>query len=463
MEKLNFEQVKGYLIACGGCEKLHLPISELHNGKSYCLSCKEKIEKCAVKNEFFLKEQMTYFEVQDIWVHEPDQTKVVKSCVSKKNLYRGGLYESAPKEKVIKIRDKDEGYALLEEFERNDYIKLSGNERYAKKREAFNWAGEYYRKSTAVGDIIRSGNVVSNYSTKPNPTFSKTIEKIKEYKNSKGESEVVGIPYLGFELEMSVIPISSGEPSEEGTFPQGIHSSDQERMKIASEEMLKYLVENKIGELMYFKKDSSVLNGWETVTHPATFSYWNNLDFRGFFAKAAELGLQSHDTCGLHVHVSRDALTKKQWWTLVSLIGKNANKLIKLSRRDRTKLNYCKWHGQADLTGALAEGKNIFNIFPNQKDRGSAINFNPKHTVEFRLFRSTHSAEELLASLALVEALVLFARKYSFMYVQDARTTDLWAEFVDFSRQQGYGNLIRFMEDMGVVKSKIKKHNIVCV
>lgn len=439
-------------------------MTEIHRGKSYCIACKEKIAKCAVKDEYYLKEDMTHFEVQDIWVHEPDQNYVVKSCVSRKNLYKGSLYSGASEEKSIKTRDDDEGVALLEEFTRNGYVELH-NSRYTKKKNSFNWAGKLYKTDTAVGEIIRGGKVISNYSNKPEPIFNKTVEKVKEFKTSKGEKSAIGIPYLGFELEMSVIPTHSGEPNEEGAYVDGIVQEDQKRKRNAAEEMLRFIVDNNMGELLYFKKDSSVLNGWEIVSHPSTLSFWKEMDFRKFFEKAAELGLQSHDTCGLHVHVSRDALTKKQWWTLMSMVSKNANKIIKMSRRNKEKLKFCKWANNAGLLNALAEGKNIFNVFPSQPNRESAINFQPKHTVEFRLFRSTHSAEELLASFSLVEALVMFARKYSFMYVQDARTSELWDEFVSFCDKQGYGTLVKYMEEVGLVnsKSKIKKRKVLCV
>jgi len=460
MEKLTFAQIEGYLVKCVGCEKMHLPLTEIHKGRSYCVSCKEKVAKCSVTDEYHLKDEMHYFEAQGIWVFEPNQMNVEKSCVSRKNIYLGTLKKSASKEKQIKIRDDDDGIALLEEFERNDYVELH-NSRYTKRKNVFNWGGLMFRRETAVEELVEQSKVVSNYSHKPEPLFKKTIEKTVEYTNAKGEKITRGIPYLGFELEMSCVPTSSGEPDENGRY-ESISSNDRDRMKDASVEMLKYIIDNKLEEMLYFKQDGSVVNGWETVSHPCTLSFWKTINFREYFDKLKSLGMNEHDSCGLHIHVSRDALTPKEWWTLVSFMSKVSNKIIKLSRRSRERLNYCKWGSSEGLIGALAEGKNVFNVFPNQMHRESAINFKPKHTVEFRLFKSTASAEELLGSMAMVESMVMFAKEYSFMYVQDARTSDIWKEYVAFVKKLGYGNLIKLMENQGVLKSKIKKTNVVC-
>ena len=320
MEKLTFAQVEEYLLECRGCGKMHLPLTEIHNGRSYCVACKEKVAKCAVNNEYYLKEEMTYFDVQDIWIKDPSQMSVKKSCVSRKNIYTGSISKGMPASKEVKIRDDDDGVALLEEFERNDYVELYNN-RYTKKKNVFNWGGEMFRRENAIEVLHEKGKIISNYSHKPEPIFKKTVEKELEFKDGRGEKVKRGVPYLGFELEMSCIPTHSGEPNEEGKYPNGLNEEDRKRMKVASLEMLKYIVENKLEELFYFKQDSSVLNGWETVSHPCTLSFWKQVDFRAYFDKLKSLGMDEHDTCGLHVHVSRDALTPKEWWTLVSFMS----------------------------------------------------------------------------------------------------------------------------------------------
>lgn len=456
MEKLNFKQVEKFLLDCGGCGKKHLPLAEIHKGKSYCQTCKDTIAKCSVKDEFFLKKEMTYFEAQDIYIHEPKEEYIVQSCVSRKNIYRGGVAVSLDEKKQVAKKESDGRYALIEEFERNSYVKLTtGN--YVKKNKVIVWGGETYMKDN-IAEVLRGRDrLLNDYSHKPKPNFNSTVEKVI------GEQ---GIPYLGFELETSIIPTSSELNAEGRLGERGLSSSDKKRKMDAAQELLQYLIDNDMHELLYFKKDTSTLNGFEIVSHPSTLSYWKNIDFRKFFEKMSEVGAAEHDSCGLHVHVSKDSLSKKQWWTLMSFVSKTANKLIKLSRRNKDKLKYCKWTSNMNsgVMAALLEGKGIFDKMPPQNsDRSAAINFNPEKSVEFRLFKSTSSAEELYATLSLVEALVMFARKYSFMYVQDSKASELWEEFTNFCKEDGYGNLMKLMDEKELVSSNVKKNKYVCV
>ena len=145
----------------------------------------------------------------------------------------------------------------------------------------------------------------------------------------------------------------------------------------------------------------------------------------------------------------------------MSFIGKVNNKFVKLSRRDKEKMSYCSFDGmRGGVMDALLSGKEIFTHDINQNgDRRLAVNFNNKNTVEFRLFRSTVDYDTLIATMELVEALILFCREYSFMYVQDERSSELWNEFTKFASNKGYKKLINLMKSMGLVyiNEKTKK------
>ncbi len=64
-------------------------------------------------------------------------------------------------------------------------------------------------------------------------------------------------------------------------------------------------------EHMYIKHDGSLDDGFECVTHPMTLDYHiNQMPWRAILNKAVAKGYLSHQagTCGLHVHISRNAL-----------------------------------------------------------------------------------------------------------------------------------------------------------
>ena len=67
---------------------------------------------------------------------------------------------------------------------------------------------------------------------------------------------------------------------------------------------------NSHGEHIYIKSDGSIEDGFEIVTHPMTIDYhMNTMPWADVLDEAVYLGYKSHmtSTCGLHVHVNRDA------------------------------------------------------------------------------------------------------------------------------------------------------------
>lgn len=433
MEKLNFKQIEKFLLDCNGCGKRHLPLSEIHKGKSYCQSCKEKIEKCALSDEYFLKSEMKHFKAQGFWIKDPDENNIVTSCLSRKKIWRGGVsINIEDRDVLVASRHGDGKYALIKEFKENGYIQKEDGT-FIEKNKVFNWGGKLYSKENVLDEIREAGREIINYTFKPKPIFRHTVELKHKQK---------GIPFLGFELELTM---------EEGS-----------GRKATALSLIDYMIKNQMEDLIYFKSDSSIPHGFEIVSHPSTLSYWKKVDLRGFLDKAKELGMVEHDSCGLHVHVSKDALSKKEWWVVMSFLSKTANKILKLSRRDKSKTSYCKWTSNTNsgVMAALVEGKGIFDKMPPQNsDRTAAVNFQPEKSVEFRLFKSTSSVDELYASLGLVEAIIMFARKYSFMFVQDSKTSELWDEFTSFCQSSGYGSLIKFMEEKELINNKLKKKN----
>ena len=96
-----------------------------------------------------------------------------------------------------------------------------------------------------------------------------------------------GPRYFGVELEID----GAGEDN----------SSAREVMEIANSNGL---------ENLYCKHDGSLDDGFEMVTHPMTLDYHRKeMPWKKILHCAVDMGYTSHQagTCGLHVHVNRDA------------------------------------------------------------------------------------------------------------------------------------------------------------
>lgn len=106
----------------------------------------------------------------------------------------------------------------------------------------------------------------------------------------------------------------------------------------------------------------------------------------------SKMGLHSHnsETCGLHVHVSRDFLPDDSWLTLKTFLRDYQRIFKKLSRR--TDYQYCNF----DIS--------------SRENRYQALNLQPKHTAEFRFFRGTLNPESYFAALECVFSLVNYMK-----------------------------------------------------
>jgi len=96
------------------------------------------------------------------------------------------------------------------------------------------------------------------------------------------------------------------------------------------------------------KSNDSIDRGFEIVSHPMSLDYHTDkMNWSEVFDKAVSMGYRSHqtDTCGLHIHVSRDAFGKtyeeqeNAIGRIVFFVEKHWNEIVKFSRRTQDNLN----------------------------------------------------------------------------------------------------------------------------
>lgn len=160
-------------------------------------------------------------------------------------------------------------------------------------------------------------------------------------------------------------------------------------------------------EYIYIKADSSLDNGFEIVTHPMTLDFHlHQMYWEDVLNEAIRLGYKSHmtSTCGLHIHVNRDAFgeneaeQEKVIERLLFFVETHWNELFTFSRRSPHNIN--RW---AARYGMEKSGKEILDkAKKGNLGRYAAVNLCPYQTIEFRIFRGTLKLNTLYATLQLV-------------------------------------------------------------
>jgi hypothetical protein len=212
--------------------------------------------------------------------------------------------------------------------------------------------------------------ILHSYSHKPSPHFHKTEAESLFHHQSM---------FAGIEIE-----VDSREPrsNKEGD------------------------IENAgIPDAFYCKEDGSLDNGFEIVSHPATWGWWKSQDFN-WLLKLKLMKYRSYNTstCGMHIHLSRSALSELDIFKLLQFTKQNANFIQWVSRRTLDNLTH--W-------AAIESGRTVDIIRKIKHGAGrryEAINLAPSRTIEFRIFRGTLERKGVVRNLAFTFALVWFAK-----------------------------------------------------
>lgn len=213
-------------------------------------------------------------------------------------------------------------------------------------------------------------------------------------------------------------------------------------------------IRNILGDVVYFKHDGSLEDGFEIVSHPCTIDvHMYEVRWEEALKKLDQMGYTSHDcgTCGLHVHVSRDAFGTSQNEQEVN-IGKTIflfekfwDNFVEFSRRKRSQVE--EWadryfydgefytHSPQDLYDRCSYG-----------DRYHAINLQNDATVEFRIFRGTLRYLSFIACLQLVDVVTSRACAYEWDDIDDVT----WSDLVGHS---GYDELEYYLRERGLLPS----------
>ena len=268
-------------------------------------------------------------------------------------------------------------------------------------------AEEHFHPCTICGDLIRNGqgdvcgtcrelrdDCIHGYCFKPNPFFN----KLENEKNPI---------YFGVELEVG--------NAWEGCRDDAVHDL------CSFDEFYKHF---------YLKSDSSIdACGFELVTHPCTYKYhMEKFPWDDIMDVITEEELEANSSCGIHIHISRNALSEYQWLLFDYFINRNADFWQSIS--DRGGNHYTEYTG--------VQRNNLRDYYGVNHNRGryQAVNFCNYYTVEVRTFASTTNASKMRRKIKYCYALVEFikAGKYSATQIIQKGDAEILREFKEFMR-----------------------------
>ena len=184
-------------------------------------------------------------------------------------------------------------------------------------------------------------------------------------------------------------------------------------------------------EHLYCKHDGSLDDGFELVTHPMSLAYHKKeMSWAEVLHRAVEMKYVSHlaGTCGLHVHVSREAFgpTEAEQEVCIARIlyffEKHWEELLKFSRRTSRQLD--RWaarYGYKDQPYEILD-----HAKKGGRGRYTCVNLTNEETIEFRIFRGTLKLNTLIATLQLVDRICDVALNLS----DEEIKAMLWTTFV---------------------------------
>lgn len=201
---------------------------------------------------------------------------------------------------------------------------------------------------------------------------------------------------------------------------------------------------------LYAKHDGSIHDGFEMVSQPMSLAYHlSEMPWQQIFDKAIDMGYYSHQTktCGLHIHVSREALghnyeaEEDAIARIIFFVEKHWDKLLIFSRRSEE--NMSRW---ASRYGVSDNAKNTYaNAKKKFMGRYVAVNLENDETIEFRLFRGTLRYSSFAAALQLVSDICNLAIR---LKDEDLEQLD-WTAFVK-SIPEEHTELIEYLKEKGL-------------
>jgi hypothetical protein len=221
--------------------------------------------------------------------------------------------------------------------------------------------------------------------------------------------------------------------------------------------------------------------GMEFVTVPASLAFHKNMLEKEFFSaeRAFHKRVMATDACGIHVHISKNAMNAADLRKLIVFINAQTNSTFINAMAGRGENKHCNrmkivspsFKGKdiaaeivkkACKDGSLRKGLHFKRVEERQASRGDryemmhydAVNIQNPHTVEIRIFKGSNDKNRVFRIMEFCEALVKFCRSHS----PQQMTAYDFVEFVlDKTNKKQYPNLVVWLASKGMIGHIRKK------
>ncbi len=194
----------------------------------------------------------------------------------------------------------------------------------------------------------------------------------------------------------------------------------------------------------FTKHDGSLKNGFEVVSVPMSLES-HYVKWVDLFKQSRPNGLMIRQTCGMHVHVSRELLSDLTIGKILYFVySKDNAQFIKDIAGRKPPAKYANMDKPKKFTDVKKDGR-------GDRARYSAINITGSETIEFRIFKGTLNRFQMLKNIEFCDALVKFCWP-SHVGLSDFKDKGLglFCQFVLKNRNQ-YSNLFSFMVKRGYI------------
>jgi len=205
-------------------------------------------------------------------------------------------------------------------------------------------------------------------------------------------------------------------------------------------------------DLLYSKFDGSIggntdvlggehgAHGFELVSHPMTFEYFKQFPN---WKKMFTIQTIKHDTCGMHIHITRAAFTPLHLYKFISLVHANDSFIEYIAERSLKGNKYT----------TNISGENIAkDCIKYKKGKGgreqiyrrAKVNLCNDFTIELRFFSNVTKVEQLHKNMEFAHALFSYSRELPQSYATDI---DMFIDYIKEHRKL-YPELNTFLECM---------------
>jgi hypothetical protein len=148
------------------------------------------------------------------------------------------------------------------------------------------------------------------------------------------------------------------------------------------------------------QRDAHGRDGYEIVAHPRTLASHHKIDWQYLFTPNHVV----HDTCGMHIHLSRSYFTRGHLLRLMQLVYQNEKFFNLVAEREPNE--YTRSIPKEDVASEAAKWYNV----KNNENRRVKVNLCNKHTVELRIFANVIDAYKLYKNLEFTHALYYYTK-----------------------------------------------------